>query len=79
MVRGASGSGTADNAARSQTAQPGAGLNGGLGASDGTTALGAGPSGTNPSKTGGADQANQQESAAQGSTNRTPGNAVGRR
>jgi hypothetical protein len=79
VVRGASGKGTSDNAARSQTAQPGSGLNGGLGATDGTTALGAGPAGTNPTKTGGADQANQQESAAQGSTNRTPGGAVGRR
>ena len=66
MVRGASGSGTSQNAARNQSAQPGSGLNGGLGASDGNTAMGAGPAST-------------QGAASDGSTNRTSNSAVGQR
>jgi hypothetical protein len=63
-VPGATGKGTADASGRSQTAQPGSGLQGGLGASNGTTTMG-GPA--------------QQQGAAAGSTNRTSNGSFGNR
>jgi hypothetical protein len=65
VVPGTTGRGTSEAGGRSQTAQPGTGLTGGLGASQGQSAMGAGPAGTN--------------AGGSGSTNRTPSDAVGRR
>lgn len=66
-VPGATGRGTAEEGGRSQTPQPGSGLQGGLGRNAGmadSAASGASaPAGT----------------ATQGSTNRTPGGATGQR
>ena len=64
-VAGTTGKGTSDATGKSQAAQPGSGLHGGLGASDGTQALGAGPAGS--------------AAASQGSANRTTKSSVGNR
>jgi len=73
-VPGATGRGLDQAGSRSQTAQPGSGLQGGLGASSGQTAMGAGPSGASgPESTG------PQGTAASGSSNRSPSTSVGNR
>ncbi|WP_427915379.1 hypothetical protein ACPWT1_10895 [Ramlibacter sp. MMS24-I3-19] len=65
-VVGTTGKGTSANNAESQTAQPGSGLHGGLGASDRTSSMGAaGPS--------------EAATPSQGSANRTTGSSVGNR
>jgi len=65
-VSGVTGKGEAqaDANAKSPSAPPGAGLNGGLGASSGTAAMGAGK---------------QQDQVPQGSSNTTPRSSVGNR
>jgi hypothetical protein len=66
-VPGTTGRGTAEEGGRSQTAQPGSGLQGGLGGNAGM----AGSAASGASAPAGI--------ATEGSTNRTPGGATGRR
>ena len=63
-VSGATGRGTGEAGSRSQSTAPGTGLHGGLGASQGQTAMGAGPAAS---------------AATQGSRNTTSDSSVGRR
>jgi collagen type I/II/III/V/XI/XXIV/XXVII alpha len=76
VLPGTSGSGTTEASGRSQPAQPGVGLNGGLNAATapiaGTSAAGGGSSGP-----GGAGTSSSV--AGNGSSNATPSAAVGRR
>jgi hypothetical protein len=74
VVRGTSGSGTDDPSGRSQTAQPGSGLQGGLGGNAGMSATGTSPSGTSSTST-----APGGSGPAGGSGNRTSSGAVGQR
>jgi hypothetical protein len=74
VLPGTSGSGTAEASGRSQTPQPGSGLNGGLNA--GTAAIaGASAAGGTSSAPGGVNTS----AAGNGSSNATPDAAVGRR
>jgi hypothetical protein len=75
VVPGTTGKGSADAGGRSQPAQPGTGLNGGLGAQSGSTVLGSMPG--SATATTGTSMGNA--GAPSGSANSTSRDAVGRR
>jgi hypothetical protein len=72
---GTTGSGTTDASGRTQTVQPGAGLNGGLGGSN--SVMGSSPGGTGTSAPTGTGPGSS--AAGSGSPNSTSGNAYGSR
>jgi hypothetical protein len=76
VMPGTTGSGTSEAGARSQTTQPGTGLNGGLGGGSGLTgSFPATSTGTTSAPMG----AGPDAKVGGGSPNATPGSAVGRR